>query len=290
MYSKRKLIAGFSSWLELQNYVQYSLETDPKRLEIFISWMIENEASSIEQITGKKVSMFFKQLSETKSQKTGEVLSLATQRNYLTTINRFARYLRQSEQGNIEVPIKFQGRSSQPRIVLSKSEISQLYDQCDDSLLGLRDRVILAVFYGCGLRRNEGANLELKDVLPDRNLLYVSKGKGFKSRYVPMVGQVKADVLHYLITVRPMLMNREKHELFFVSIRGETLGGSQLYERFKKLVKRSGIEKKVGLHSLRHSIATHLLLGGMKLDKIAKFLGHSSLESTQIYTRMKDEL
>ena len=290
MYSKRKLTAGFSSWLELQNYVQYSLEADPKRLEIFINWMIENEARSIEQITGKKVSMFFKQLSETRSQKTGEVLSLATQRNYLTTINRFARYLRQSEQGNIEVPIKFQGRSSQPRVVLSKSEISQLYDQCDDSLLGLRDRVILAVFYGCGLRRNEGANLELKDVLPDRNLLYVSKGKGFKSRYVPMVGQVKTDVLHYLITVRPMLMNREKHELFFVSIRGKALGGSQLYERFRKLVKRSGIEKKVGLHSLRHSIATHLLLGGMKLDKIAKFLGHSSLESTQIYTHLKDEL
>jgi len=290
MYSKRELIDGFSSWLSLQNYVEYSLETDPKRLTTFIIWMQTNGAKNIDQISGNKVREFFKQLSETKSKKTGEVLSLATQRNYLTTINRFARYLRQTDQGNIEVPIKFQGRSSKPRVVLSKAEVKQIYDQCGDSLLGVRDRAILAIFYGCGMRRNEEANLKIKDILPDKNLLYISKGKGYKPRYVPIVGQVKKDILNYLIIARPMLVQSWKHEYFMVGISGNRLSGSSMYERVRSLVKQSGIEKKVGLHSLRHSIATHLLVGGMKLSEIAKFLGHSSLESTQIYTHLKDEL
>jgi len=290
MYSKEKLVMGFSRWLNLQNYVQHSLETDPKRLVKFTEWMERQGVQSIDEMTGSLVQMFFKRLSETKSQKTGEVLSLATQRNYLTTINRFARYLRQSGQGNIEVPIKFQGQSRKSKVILSKSEVERLYHACDDSLLGMRDRAILGVFYGCGLRRNEGASLVVKDILPDKNLLYVSQGKGYKSRYVPMIGKVKKDIVNYLVTARPMLLQGQKHEHFFVGITGNRLGASHIYERVRSLAKSAEIAKKIGLHSLRHSIATYLLISGMKLTEIAKFLGHSSLESTQIYTHLKDEL
>ena len=290
MYSKRKLVAGFSRWIEMRNYVQYSLENDPKILAIFLEWMMENEAQSISQITGKKVRLFFEQLSKQKTQRTGEVLSLSMQRKYLTTINRFAKYLRESGQGNIEVPIQFKGQSERRTVVLSKLEIDQLYEVCDGSLLGLRDRAILAVFYGCGVRRNEGASLEVKDVLPDKNLLYIRQAKGGNQRYVPMVGQVKRDIISYLETTRPMLMNKQLHEMFFIGITGKPFSGSGLYERIRKLAKQVGIEKKIGLHTLRHSIATHLLASGMKLSEIAKFLGHSSLESTQIYTHIVDEI
>ena len=290
MYSKRKLIVGFSRWLEMMNYVKSSLEEDPKGLAIFLNWMEENGVENIEQILGSKVKQFFKELSERKSQYTGQVLSLATQRNYLTTVNRFAKYLRHSGQGNIEVPIKFKGKSSKKIEILTKQEINLLYEQCDDSLLGIRDRAMLGLFYGCGVRKNEGAKMLVRDVFADRNLLYISHGKGYKQRYVPMIGQVKSDVISYLATARPMLLNKQVHEYFFVGVTGSRLGGSSMYERFRKLVKRSGMKKQVGLHALRHSIATHLLMNGMKLSEIAKFLGHSSLESTQIYTHLKDGL
>lgn len=263
-----------------------SVDYDPVRLADFLGWMETHGITQAGQITGSKVRQFFEELAGRKSKTTGAVLSLATQRNYLTTVNRFARYLRQTGQGNIEVPVHFKGQAQKPVVVLTEKEIGRLYRQCDDSLLGLRDRAMLGVFYGCGLRRNEAVHIEIKDVLPDRNVLYIRKGKGYKERYVPMVGQVKGDIIHYLVTARPMLMDRQVHQAFFVGMHGKPLGASSLYERFKKLLRSARIEKKAGLHTLRHSIATHLLENGMPLSSIARFLGHSSLESTQIYTHL----
>ena len=147
--------------------------------------------------------------------------------------------------------------------------------------------MMLSVFYGCGVRRNEGVHIKVQDVLEHQNLLFIRTGKGYRERYVPMVGSVKKDIVDYLITARPMMMGSQKNEALFIGVNGRPLKGSSLYERLKKLVKKSRIKKKVGLHTLRHSIATHLLLNGMKLSEIAKFLGHQSLESTQIYTHLK---
>lgn len=290
MYSKEKLVLGFSRWLEMMNYDKTSVKYGPVRLSDFIKWMQENEANQLHEISGKKVKEYFVDLAKRKSEKTGEVLSIATQRKYLTTIKRFSRYLLQTNQGQIEVPVTFKGQVKKSIEILSKEEIKKLYDQCDDSLLGLRDRAMLSVIYGCGLRRNEARNVCITDIWVDKNLLFVRDGKGGKQRYVPIVGQVKNDIVNYLNTARPMLVNKQIEKAFFIGIQGKPLSVSSLYERFKSLLYKSGISKKVGLHSLRHSIATHLLMSGMELKEIAKFLGHSSLESTQIYTHLKDEL
>lgn len=289
MVLRKKYISGYKRWLELHNYVQASIEYGPERLKDFLGWMEGKDLNEIEAFTGSDVKQYFEELSRRKSQRTGEVISDATQRSYLTTINRFARYLRQTEQGNIDVPVSIKGERKKPIVLLSKEEIVSLYEHCDDSLLGVRDRALLSVFYGCGVRRNEAVHLEVKDVLGERNLLYVRKGKGYKERYVPMVGAVRKDIVDYMVRVRPMLRGREVHEVLFVGMQGKPLSGSSMYERIKKLVKKSGVEKQVGLHTLRHSIATHLLANGMKLCEIGQFLGHSSLESTQIYTHIKDD-
>jgi site-specific recombinase XerD len=290
MYRKEKYVEGYRRWLQLMHYDGSSIDYGPVRLDTFLTWMEARGAGQIDQITGRKVCQFFEQLSRRKSKTTGEVLSIATLRKYLTTINRFARYLRDSGQGNIEVPVRFRGQAKKAIVVLSEPEIGRLYRACTDSLLGIRDRAMLAVFYGCGLRRNEAVHLEVSDLLPDRNLLYIRKGKGYRERYVPLVGQVRKDLIEYLTTARPVLMGKEVHEVFFVGIHGRPLGASGLYERFKKLLRMAGVEKQAGLHTLRHSIATHLLTGGMPLSRIARFLGHRSLESTQIYTHLKDGL
>ena len=301
MYNKRKIesvqsgswqryIEGYRRWLELHNYVASSIQYDPVRIAEFLRQMELQGVSQIEEITSQKVEIFFDYLSKRKSKNTGDLLTLCTMRSYLTAVNRFARYLRDSGEGNIAINIKFKGSANSRSIVFSKAEIERLYQVTDDSLLGIRDRAMLAVFYGCGVRKSEGSQLEIRDILPDKNLLYVRKGKGYKERYIPMVGKVKKDILDYVVLARPMLLGNEVNELLFVGRVGKPLGSQALYERFKRLMRRANMKHRAGLHALRHSIATHLLIEGMKLSQIAKFLGHRSLESTQIYTHLRNEI
>lgn len=286
MYSKQFFITSYKRWLEMMNYDPSSVRNGPVRLGVFLDWMEANGAHNIEQMTGQKVKAFFAWLGEKKSERTGKVLSLATQRTYLTTLKRFARYLRHAGQGNLEAPVTLRGKDTKPVAIFSEAEIRRLYQACADDLLGMRDRAMLAVFYGCGLRRNEAVKLQAGDVLGGRDLLYVRHGKGYRERYVPMSGKVRLNILEYLEIARPSLLGGRSETAFFIGGTGRRLGGSNLYERLGKLKKKAGITKAGGLHSLRHSIATHLLRNGMPLPAIARFLGHSSLESTQIYTHL----
>jgi site-specific recombinase XerD len=149
---------------------------------------------------------------------------------------------------------------------------------------------MLAVYYGCGLRLNEGACLELRDITGDRKLLHVRKGKRYKERYVPIAAKNYEELRFYMDYARPQLLQEYKTEALFIDAnKGYPLNKQSLYVRIKQLVKKARIKKKVGMHTLRHSIATHLLQSGMKLEKIQEFLGHDDLDSTQIYTHLAND-
>lgn len=157
--------------------------------------------------------------------------------------------------------------------------------------MGIRDRAILSIYYGCGLRRNEGVNLNLKDIQLKEKLVYVRKGKGNKERYVPMTETVKEDLENYIHVARENLINPRisNQEAFLLSQRGKRIHENSIAIRLQKLAEAARINKTFGLHALRHSIATHLLQSGMALENVSKFLGHQSLESTQIYTHIINE-
>lgn len=289
MYSKEKLVEGFLHYLQLQNYDKTSLNNAPKRIAEFLDFMHDKGARTIEEMNAELTTSFLEYLKVRKSKRTGQVISQATIRNYQRSLNRFVRYLHQTDQGHLEINWDLKTKEIKQIKVLSKEEIESLYQATKDDYLGMRDRAILAVFYGCGLRRNEAEQLKLQDVLPDKNLLYVSKGKGGKSRYVPIVGRVKSDMLNYIQNSRKVLMNKKIHDSLIVGIKGKGMSGQGMYDVLKRLKKRANLNKPFGLHTLRHTIATHLLAQGMSLEQIAKFLGHSSLESTQIYTHINDQ-
>ena len=286
MKQKGRYIEGFRTWLQVLNYNKTSIQTYPINIERLLSYMAENEVPNIESITGARVKNYFEYLSTLPS-RTGQAYKLGTLRVHLTTAKLFAKYLRETGQGQIDVPVQYCGKTDYKPAILTESEIKTLYESIDDNLLGIRDRAILAVYYGCGVRRNEGANIRIKDILPDRNLVYITAGKNYKERYIPMVGQVKKDIIEYLTIARPSLLNKRSHEYFFVSYTGHKMPHQSIYGRVKDLLKKAQIDKPVGLHGLRHSIATHLLHQGMKLTDIARFLGHATLESTQIYTHIE---
>jgi len=271
------------------NYNVTSTQVGPLKIKSFMNWLVHaHQIESIESITDEVVRSYFDHLSTTVSPTTGRGLSLNYIRTYLSELRRFSRYLSETDQGHIEVSIELKSKASMKAEVpiFTKDEIEKLYATCADDLLGIRDRAMLSVFYGCGLRRNEGANLALKDVEFNRSMLHVRKGKNYKERYVPIVGRVRSDLSDYIKHSRPMLSTGKTGNWFFVSYRGGTVGGQSLSHRFRKLKGMARINQEGSLHTLRHSIATHLLEAVMTLEHIARFLGHSSLESTQIYTHL----
>ena len=168
--------------------------------------------------------------------------------------------------------------------------MQQLYEAIPETLLGIRDKAMLAIYYGCGLRLNEGASLEINDINQSSKVLHVRKGKHYKERFVPIAEKNFEEIKLYLDYARPQLMQNIKHENLFVDAnKGKAMNKQSLYVRIKALVRKSEIKKKVGTHTLRHSIATHLLQSGMKLERIQQFLGHADLDSTQIYTHLVNE-
>ena len=152
---------------------------------------------------------------------------------------------------------------------------------------------MLSIFYGCGLRRNEGYHLNISDIHIESSIVHVRKGKGYKERFVPISKKGIEHITAYLYDARPMMVRDNKEAAFFLNHSGKRLGGQMLMLCLQTLARRTNNselqQKEIGLHTLRHSIATHLLAHGMNLEKIKEFLGHSSLESTQVYTHLINE-
>ncbi|NJO00936.1 MAG: phage integrase family protein [Bacteroidia bacterium] len=160
-----------------------------------------------------------------------------------------------------------------------------LYAACAPTAAGQRDRAMLALYYGCGLRASEGLRLEVKDLDLDKGLLLVTKTKTYRPRYVPLSEAVRADLEAWLTYGRPRLLKGES-EAVLIHTRGAYREASDFNRRLQKLLHQGGISRRVTLHGLRHSVATHLLENGMALSYIAAFLGHQSLEVTQHYTHL----
>jgi integrase/recombinase XerD len=283
----RELVNGFTDWLETLNYAESTVYGWPRYVQEFFFYLEQQRLFLIENVTGKSVQDYFVYLSHRQKQNLPGALSLNSLRNRLTALRGFSRYLRETGQGNLDIPMQLPVYRKQDYVILTRKEIKALYDVTDETLLGLRDKAMLGIYYGCGLRRNEGAALNLEDVQLEKEQVFVRKGKGCKERYVPIATAIKPDLENYINHARPFLTKlNPKETAFFVSLRGKRTLAGNLYERLQRLKEKAGIIKSVGLHTLRHSIATHLLQSGMSLEFVSRFLGHSSLESTQIYTHI----
>jgi integrase/recombinase XerD len=160
---------------------------------------------------------------------------------------------------------------------------------------GQRNRAMLAVYYCCGLRKSEGINLEIKDIQNDRLTIHVRKGKGNRERYVPVTAQTMQLLTEYMHVerARTVQQNETQTEQFFITEFGTPCTGQAVSMVFRSLIRRCGNSeiqaKQPSLHTLRHSIATHLLQQGMDIVLIQQFLGHKTLDSTQIYTHIINE-
>ncbi|HTD42287.1 MAG TPA: tyrosine-type recombinase/integrase [Mucilaginibacter sp.] len=284
-----RLQAGFSEWLRILNFEPTSQRDMPKILAEFLDYLELQNCNHPHQVQEAHLKNYLAYLEERPNHKWAGGLSKNYIRKQLQVIKKFSRYLTESGHESFVVKLRIKGKGTKVKSILTREEINGLYDAIQDDLLGLRDKAILALYYGCGLRKNEGVNINVRDVLIEKDLVYVRKGKGHKERYVPLAGSNKTDLESYIQYARPYLANGKKDDALLLNIQGKRLSGFTAYKRLQKLRAEARIKKAAGLHTLRHSIASHLLHSGMKLEQIGRFLGHSSLESTQIYTHLKHE-
>jgi integrase/recombinase XerD len=282
----------------------------PIQIRGLLNWLERQNKTQLQDITTEAINdYYYNELKQRKNllHDAGTLSNKHLNKN-LQALRKFTEYLRQT--GKLQIPllsIRQEEIIETKPTVLTEEEIQQLYEATNlipnkmkhakprefYEMLNMRDRAMLAVFYGCGLRRNEGYHLNITDINLDSAVIYVTKGKGYKERFVPISRKGIEHITVYLYDARPMLIRDNKEDAFFLNHNGKRLGGQMLMISLQSLARKTNDaelqQKEIGLHTLRHSIATHLLAHGMNLEKIKDFLGHSSLESTQIYTHLINE-
>ncbi len=207
----------------------------------------------------------------------------------LAALRAFFRVLR--EHGHIaanpaELMASPKGEKKLPR-VLKPAELAALLDRIPVSTpLEIRDRAMLEVAYGAGLRAEELVDLPVGGVDFDAEQLRV-EGKGAKTRFVPLGEHAAATVTRYLQRARPALSRQDGEEALFLSKSGRRLSTSDVRRRLRVWTRQAELQGGVSPHALRHSFATHLLDGGADLRSIQELLGHSIISTTQIYTRVE---
>jgi integrase/recombinase XerD len=175
---------------------------------------------------------------------------------------------------NIQRPFK----SKQLPVVLSLKEVENLIN----AIVNLKHKTMIMLIYSSGLRRGEMLSLRNSDIDSDRMVIHIKAAKGKKDRLVPLSKLMLHQLRIYARSYKP-------NDLCFTGANGGQYSGTSIQQVFKRAVVRSGINKKVTLHTLRHSYATHLLESGVNLRYIQEILGHSSPKTTQIYTHVSSE-
>jgi integrase/recombinase XerD len=203
-------------------------------------------------------------------------------------LKQFFLYLSRQE---IEIKVDF---DNVPKIKLSQhlpdflsvdEMISLLDSLAIDTPLEIRNRAMLELLYATGMRISELLGLTIHD-LHGTDLIILVRGKGSKQRYVPVLDNVLSLVVDYIAKVRPLLLKYKKSDYIFLNSTGGKLSRMGFWKILRNAVLIAGIKKEITPHTFRHSYATHLLEAGVNLRIVQTLLGHSSINTTQIYTHV----
>lgn len=297
----------FIQWLETLSYSKATVITRQRNVFDFFVYLQQNKITTIEQITNENLNNYINHQKQRKNKIYKAGLKTSSINVAIASINKFFEYLQKSGKHNTNLLKLSYLENNQPsKNILTTEEIRQIISstytikqhRLNPLPIGQRDRAMIAVYYACGLRKSEGTDLKTDDILFERKLLHVRKGKGNKERYVPVTAVNLNYLKEYINDCRKLLLSKDREDeetkYLFVNQYGQKCGNQSLSNRLRVLVKNTEnpniISKEPTLHTLRHSIATHLLQQGMEIEMIQKFLGHQSLESTQIYTHLINEL
>lgn len=293
------LILKFKENLEMEGFAERTVCDYPQRLKHFVEYLKSCDIEEISQIDKEVIHKYQLYLYNYKN-KRGKVLSLNTQSGRLAALISFFRFLVKRNYfmydpaSCIELP---KTKRDLPKGIMNRKEVNSILNRPNcDSALGLRDKAMLELLYSTGLRSAELRNLTVYDVDIQNKELRINHGKGRKDRVVPMGDIACKYVDEYMAIGRPELLKyseevlkygKRKTNILFISKGAKRIQADNLIWIIKKYVKKSGLNKKVTPHSFRHTCATHMLKGKANIRHIQELLGHSSIETTQIYTRVE---
>ena len=172
--------------------------------------------------------------------------------------------------------------------VLSVDEVAAIIDSVDRvDWIGMRDKAILEVLYGCGLRVSEAVGLRVSGLYLDEGFVRVI-GKGNKERLIPLGDMACSAVRNYL-DVRPLPADSDSDDVLFLNRFGKSFSRVSMFNLVKKQALVAGINKDISPHTFRHSFATHLVENGADLRVVQEMLGHESITTTEIYTHIETQ-
>jgi integrase/recombinase XerD len=255
----------------------------------FFALLRESRVRDVRAVQETHVFAYARRIATEKSPVTGKAYCISTQRTHLYVLKRLFGFLEQAgvilKNPTLELVLPSWRRL--PRAVLNQEQSRRLVANPGTlTPRGKRDRALLELLYGTAIRVGECERLDLGDVDLGRGQLFVRTGKGRKDRVVPLVGRAAAALDVYLRDARPELARDPSERALFITAWGTRLNVKRIQDLVRSHAKAAGLDIRVTPHTLRHGCATHLLRGGADVRHVQKLLGHSSVQTTAIYTRV----
>lgn len=249
-------------------------------LDVYKEYLRKKKKIRVEEITSDDIKDFLK---------TREEEETTTIAHNLTVIKNFHAYLQKEKivKTNISEYIERPKLKKSLPKTLSIEDVDKLLDITLNTPFDYRNKAMLELMYGCGLRVSECINLEINDI--DRtNCMIRILGKGSKEREIP-VGEYALQYLEKYLEVRDQLQKKKPCTKLFLNNHGEGMTRQGFFKNLKAILREKGLNENVSPHTLRHSFATHLINRGADLRSIQEMLGHSDISTTKIYTKVSDE-
>lgn len=273
----RQTLTEFTDFLMVERGLsEHTLSAYNNDLRQYIEFLRANDIDHFTRTTRLTITSFVKELRERGLASTSIARKIAAIKSFYQYLQR-ERLIDRDPSADIERPKL--GRYL-PK-VLNQNEVTKLVEQPTD----LRDRAILELLYGGGLRVSELIRVNVQDI----NLTtgYVRcLGKGSKERLVPVNQAAIKAIAGYLEQVRPEVLLREQERALFLNYAGRRLTRQGIWKVVKEAAKEAGIAKEITPHTLRHSFATHLIENGADLRSVQEMLGHADISTTQLYTHV----
>jgi len=296
-----KINREYENWLDTLGFSTGLIYDYQHRIKDFFEWLQKQNINHISQLTTEQVNKYINYLQSRPNKRRTGGLSITHLNHNFIAIDKFLEFLHQIGMETAPPPPNYRIKPEKNARInkiqpLTQQEIKELQNNIKNIGLELPHtkteriqeqlKLVFVLYYACGLRRTEGRNLLIQDIDFDKKTIFIKQGKNYKDRIIPVNNQILKALEHYIYNFRNS--QKVKHNRLFLSTTG-TLNNN--LQRLQQLTNNPQLKaKKLTLHILRHSIATHLLQNGMSIENIAKFLGHSTLDSTQIYTHIVNKI
>ncbi len=268
-------------------YVEKGLSDNSRKaykydLQIYIKFLEDRGIKDVSNIGIKDIEDFLKE-----RKKSGD--EDATIAHKLTSIKNFHRYL--LKEGHVEKDVSLsiarpKTKKSLPS-ALSMEEVDILLDIPLNTVYDYRNKAMLELMYGAGLRVSELVSLKVFDIDTENAIIRVT-GKGKKDRLIPL-GEYSMYYLNLYLERRSELLKKNTTDALFLNNHGNAISRQGFFKNLKAILKKQGLNPNIHPHSLRHSFATHLLNRGADLRSIQEMLGHENISTTKIYTEVSNE-